>query len=134
MTSSLIDEERQIRRFGLIAFLLFGALSGVGIWRQRPIPICLFGALATIGLGLLLLPTPLKPLYRGWLRVAHGIGRGMTAIMLTVAFYLVITPTAWLKRIFGGRPLPTAPDPERPSYWVERTEPTQPRERFYKRY
>jgi hypothetical protein len=134
MPSSSIDEGRQIRKFGLIAFLFFGTLAGAGIWRQKPIAICLFGALATLGLGFMLLPAPLKPVYDGWLRVAHAIGRGVTTIMLTVAYYVVITPAAWLKRVFGGRPLPTAPDPEKSSYWVMRTEPVQPKDRFYKRY
>ena len=36
--------------------------------------------------------------------------------------------------LFGGRPLPTKPDKEAMSYWVERTDPAQPEERFLKRY
>jgi hypothetical protein len=36
--------------------------------------------------------------------------------------------------IFGGRPLSLKIDKGCDSYWVERTEPAQPRERFIKRY
>jgi hypothetical protein len=58
----------------------------------------------------------------------------VTGLMLTLAYFLVITPAAWLKRIFGGRPLPLKPDREASSYWVEREEAAQPRERFLKRF
>jgi len=55
-------------------------------------------------------------------------------IVLTLAYYIVITPTALAKRLISGRPLPTAPDKGLSSYWVSRPEPAQPKERFIKRY
>jgi hypothetical protein len=54
--------------------------------------------------------------------------------MLTAVYWVVITPTALLKRLLGGRPLPLRPDRGALSYWIERSEPAQPRERFSKRY
>jgi hypothetical protein len=66
--------------------------------------------------------------------VAHWIGTVFTGFILTLAYYLVITPSAWIKRVFGGRPLPLTPDKDAETYWVSRTEPAQPRERFLKRY
>ena len=50
------------------------------------------------------------------------------------AYYLVVTPFGLLKRLFGGRPLPLKPDRNRSSYWAERPEPAQPKERFTKRF
>jgi hypothetical protein len=38
------------------------------------------------------------------------IGRVITTIILTLSYYLVITPAALIKRVFGGRPLPLKPD------------------------
>jgi hypothetical protein len=68
------------------------------------------------------------------MRGAHVIGTIMTAVILTLAYYLVITPYALIKRLFGGRPLPFKPDKNSSSYWIERSESAQPRERFSKRY
>ena len=133
MTSSSTDP-REIRRFGLIAFLFFGLLSGLGLWRDRAFPLYFFGLLSVIGLLLLALPVRLKPLYEGWMKTAHFFGRMVTLIVLTMAYYLVITPAAGIKRLFGGPPLPLSPDRERSTYWVDREEPAQPQERFYKRY
>jgi len=101
---------------------------------KKPIPTYLFGFLSTLGLGFILMPSQLKPVYAAWLKVAHFIGRIVTILILTLAYYLVITPSALLKRLFGGTPLPIKPDKKASSYWVNRNEAVQPRERFLKRY
>lgn len=131
---SILTDAAEIRRFGLIATVFFGALAGLALWREKPLPLVLFGLLTAIGLALALAPQPLRPVYDTWLKVGHLIGRIITTAMLTIAYYLVITPAALLKRLFGGRPLPLKPDPGAASYWVARSEPAQPRERFIKRF
>jgi hypothetical protein len=50
------------------------------------------------------------------------IGRVITTIILTLSYYLVITPAALIKRVFGGRPLPLKPDKNVFSYWASREE------------
>ena len=127
-------DHKTIRTFGLIAFIFFGCLLALGIWFERTLPVYLFGALTVLGLGFILIPKPLKPIYTVWLTIAHVIGRIITTGILTLAYYLVITPAALLKRIFGGAPLPVRPDKSVSTYWVDRNEPAQPRERFIKRY
>jgi len=133
MNSSLI-ESKEIRRFGLIALIFFGCLCALGFWRQKVTITYLFGLLSCLGIGFLLFPRPLMPIYKGWIKVANFIGKMVTIIVLTLAYYLVITPSALLKRVFGGRPLPIYPDKNMNSYWVPRDEPSQPKERFIKRY
>jgi len=127
-------EKGDIRKFGIVAFLFLGCLCGLGIWTGKAIPTYLFGFLSMIGLAFMMIPGPLSPVYAGWLKIAHFIGKIVTITMLTLAYYLVITPSAVLKRIFGGAPLPVKPDKSVDSYWVTRDEKTQPRERFLKRY
>jgi hypothetical protein len=127
-------KKKEIRKFGIIAFVFFGVLCALGIWREKAAPMYLFGFLSVLGFGFIVMPAPLRPVYDGWLKAAHWIGRVMTAVVLTLAYYLIITPTALLKRIFGGRPLPMKPDKTVSTYWVTRTEPAQPKERFIKRY
>jgi hypothetical protein len=133
MNSNLTDK-KEIRKFGLIALLVFGSLFSVGLWFHKIFPICLFGTLATLGLGFIIMPEQLRPVHAGWLKTAHFIGRVITTVVLIIAYYLVITPSALLKRIIGGRPLPLKPERESTTYWVERKEKMQPKERFIKRY
>jgi len=127
-------EIQQIRKFGAVALLFFGGLLAVAIWRDRTILSALFFILSATGLSLLLLPGHLAPVYEGWITTAHVIGKVFTVTLLTLAYYLVITPATLIKRLIGGRPLPLKPDPELTSYWVKRNESAQPKERFEKRF
>ena len=124
----------QIRKFGIVALIFFGLLCSLGLWINRPIPVYLFGSLSILGLGFILIPKQLEPVYSAWLKVAHLLGRIITTLVLALAYYLVITPSGLIKRLFGGRPLPMKPNKKASSYWVTRPEPAQPRERFIKRY
>ena len=125
---------RKIRKFGTIAFLFFGVLCALGFWRQKPLPVYLFGFLSTLGFGFILIPFYLKPVYVAWLKIAHFLGKIFSTLVLILVYYLVITPSALIKRLFGGRPLPVLPNKKALSYWVTRTEPAQSKERFLKRY
>lgn len=127
-------DNRAIRRFGILALVFFGVLVILGLLAGRPIPACLFGGLSVLGLGFIVLPDSLRPVYSLWMTIARCLGKAITLLMFTVAYYAVITPAAFIKRLFGGRPLPLRPEKSAPSYWVDRTEPVQPRERFVKRY
>ena len=133
MSSNLISTG-ETRKFGLIALIFFGCLCGLGLWTKKPIPTYLFGFLSLLGLGFILVPSRLRPVHSAWLKVAHFLGRVVTTVVLALAYYAVITPSALLKRLFGGRPLPVKPDKNVSSYWVVRSEPAQPKERFIKRY
>ena len=125
---------KQIRKFGLVAVIFFGSLCAMGIWREKPLPSYLFGALSVLGIGFILIPFQLRPVYAAWLKIAQFIGRVINTLILTLAYYLVITPTALIKRLFSGPVLPLKPDESVLSYWVSREEPVQPKERFFKRY
>lgn len=124
----------EIRKFGAIAFPFFGLLCSLAVWREKILLAFFFGSLSLLGLGFLTIPKPLKPVYEKWLAIAHFIGKTITTTMLALAYYLVITPAALMKKIFGGSPLPLKPDKDASSYWVSRSEPAQPKERFLKRY
>jgi hypothetical protein len=127
-------DRKEIRKFGVVAFFFFGFLCALGVLNNKFLPIYLFGLLSILGLGFILIPSPLRPVYSAWLKIAHFIGRIITVLILTFAYYLIMTPSALIKRLFSGRPLPVKPDNKGSSYWVERIEPAQPKERFLKRY
>ena len=133
MSSNLTDK-REIKKFGGIAIVFFGCLSALGFFTNKPLPTYIFGLLAVLGLGFIIIPSPLRPIYITWLKIAHFIGRMVTALILTLLYYLVITPSALIKRMLGGSPLPVKPNKQKISYWVDRSEPAQPKERFLKRY
>jgi hypothetical protein len=124
---SFSTDKKEIRRFGAVAFVFFGCLCAAGIWFKKPVPVYFFGAFIAA-------PLPLRGVYRIWMKAAHFLGTLVTTLILALTYYLVITPAALIKRLAGGRPLPLKPDKQTESYWVTRAEPSQPRERFIKRY
>lgn len=131
MTSSSTDV-KEIRKFGSVAFIFFGLLCTIAVWRHKVLLTCFFGTLSSLGLGFLVIPRPLKPVYDAWLKIAHFIGSSITAIMLILAYYLVITPSGIIKRLLGGPIMPLKPDKNVLSYWRSRSETAQPKERFKK--
>jgi len=133
MNSSSTDI-KEIRKFGLIALIFFGCLCALGLWSKKPLPAYLFGFMSILGFSFILIPSRLRPVYAVWMKIAHFLGRIVTTLMLTLAYYLVATPSALIKRLFGGTPLSLKLDKNISTYWVVRAEPAQPRERFIKRY
>jgi hypothetical protein len=132
-TSSSISRS-QVRKFGTIAFPLFGTVFLVRSlvthqWRPH-----LFGVIAIFGLLCLLMPGPMTPLYRGWMYIGSTVVKAFSTIMLASAFYLLFTPYAVLTRLFRGRSLPSGPDRSLDSYWLTRPVPAQSKEQFFKRY
>ena len=94
-----MTDKKQVRKFGCVAFIFFGVLFFLGVWRQKPVPTYLFGLLFLIGSGFILLPTALTPLYENWLKISHnnlaGLpiikseGRGRSISMKRI-FYIVL--------------------------------------------
>ena len=133
MNSSLTDP-KEIRKFGWVVLIFFGSLFSVCMWLKKPFAPYVFSVLTMLGAGFVIIPMRMTSIYNTWLRITHLIGRVFTIIMLSLCFYLVITPAGMIKRFFGGRPLSMKPNKNVATYWVKRNEPAQPKERFIKRF
>lgn len=58
----------------------------------------------------------LQPVYRGWMRLGEALAWLNTRILLTLVFFLVVTPTGLVMRLFGRSPMETR---RRDSYWTD---------------
>ncbi len=133
MISSLISV-KDVRRFGLIALIFFCFLCIVAVFRHKTIPLFIFGAFCCFGIAFALAPEAMMPVYKGWIKIARGIGQCINTAILVLAFYVVITPIGLCIRVVKGPLLPLRPDPGLRTYWKPRLEPAQKKERFLKRY
>ncbi len=61
-----------------------------------------------------------RPAYKGWMAAAHVIGGAVTALLLTVVYFGVFTPTAIFLRLMGKDHLDRRRDPGRATYWHAR--------------
>jgi len=62
-------------------------------------------------------PLLLRPVEKAWMAVARAIGVVMTHVILTLFYYLVITPFGIAMRIAGRDPLGLKAAPARESFW-----------------
>lgn len=72
--------------------------------------------------GLLTIPNRL------WMRFGMLLHRVVSPVMLAVMFFLIVTPTGLLMRVFAKRPLRLGRDPAAASYWIKRDPPGPPAE------
>jgi hypothetical protein len=97
----------ELRSFGLLVGGAFLLLAGVVLWRRGTTPV--FVTLAALG-GVLMLagagvPTALARVYTVWMRFAVLLSRITTPIFMGVVYFVVLTPTGLLMRLFGRRTL-----------------------------
>ena len=114
-----------LRRFGFVVAGAFGTLGAVSLWRGRPAAPYLAGIAAALFAAAVIAPAWLRPIERVWMVVGERLAMISTRVILTVTFFLVITPLAVIRRLTGDDPLALRFDPAKESYWtpVERDGP-----------
>jgi len=117
---------RELRNFGLLVGGVFAALGLALLLRHRPAaPYCL-GAGGFLILFGLIFPRSLKPVYLGWMAPALVLGFVVASVLLTVFFFVVITPVGWTARCFGNDFLSLKLDRAAASYWLPRARKPKP--------
>lgn len=112
--------KKEIRNFG---FLVGGVLIAISIfllWKE----LSYYQLIFAIGISLVLLgffiPKILKPIYIIWMTFAAILGWIMTRVILTILFYLIVTPIGLIARIFGAKFLDLSWHNNVNSYWNRR--------------
>ena len=91
------------RRFGLTVGLAFLALAGLAWWRGRVLTCAVLASLGgALIVGGVLLPAQLRPVYRGWMGLAHVMSKMTTPLCLGIVVYLVLTPVGLFPAAAAG--------------------------------
>ena len=115
---SIRSGTRELRRFGVVVGMVFGLLGGLLTWRGKDFGVYFLAVFAVLLLLGLALPKVLRPLHKAWMTLAMVMGWFMTRVILHLLFYLVVTPTALLGRLFGKQFLDLRFDGKADSYWI----------------
>ena len=130
--------KKALRSFGWVVGGVLLLIAVVVWWRNAFTLTTAAYVLGGIGAGLAVLgltvPSLLMPVYRVWMALAVVLGFIMTRVILSVVFYLIMTPIGLLMRLFGKDPMHRNPDPNATSYWIEKTYIGTPKERLEKYY
>jgi hypothetical protein len=92
----------QERVFALIWAAIFGLMAS-----KKDSWLCAVLAAAMLALGFLK-PAALKPVLVQWMRLAGVLGAINTYVILTVIFYVVMTPYGFLQKLLSKDPLDEA--------------------------
>ena len=119
---------RELRKFGLLVGGVF-AILGALMWARGKGHFVYFltPGLLLIVLGLIA-PRILKPVYVAWMSLAIVLGFVVSHVILTIFFFLVITPIGLAARCAGRDFLRLKLERQARTYWlpVERRGPKSP--------
>lgn len=109
---------RAEREFGWIVGGILLALGAWWLWRDKlelARQICLLVGGVLVFLGTVA-PKALVWPNRGWMALAEGLGRIVTAVILAIVYFFVLTPIGLVLRLRGRDALQRRSGP-RTSYW-----------------
>ena len=133
---TLDTSSKEIRKFGLVIAIALGVIGSFVYVKTGNFDVA--GWLWGIGLLFLILgfilPSVLRPIYKIWMLLAFFIGGIVSRVILTVLFYVVLTPTGLVLRLFGKDVLDQKFDKRQESYWVKKDLSGHTKEQYRKMY
>ena len=133
---SLDTSSKEIRKFGLVIAIALGVIGSFVYVKFGNFDVV--GWLWGIGLLFLILgfilPSVLRPIYKIWMLLAFFIGGIVSRVILIVLFYVVLTPTGLVLRLFGKDVLDQRFEKDRESYWIKKDLSGHTKDQYRKMY
>lgn len=111
------------RSFGLVFAAVFALVGLAPLWSKGQPRIWSLAVAGVFLVVALLVPRALAPLNRVWFLFGLLLHRIVSPVILGAIFYVVVTPVALLRRLFGGDSLGRRFEPDAESYWIVRDPP-----------
>jgi hypothetical protein len=127
-------DRRALRNFGLLMAGVLLLAGGWLWWMSAASWPWLLGGAALLGVIGLVLPMVLKPIYRAWMIFALMMGWVMTRVILTLVYFLVVTPIGYLGRALGEQFLHLKRSDESDTYWVRKTGPPRQKSDYERQF
>ena len=98
-----VREAKKIRDFGRYFAIGMSILTVIGIWKGFPFWVTILTAFLCVYHGTFSLINPifLKPSYLVINAIARFLGDGLTLILFSVIYFVLITPVSFLLRLAG---------------------------------
>jgi len=122
--------DAQARKSALLVAAVLLAVAAWNFYRGRMTVVVVFGSVgaALIIVGLFV-PPAAGGVHNAWMRFAAALGHVNSRVLLTLMYYLAVTPYGFASRLAGRDPMRRR-GPGGESYWVERKRTRQEREQF----
>jgi hypothetical protein len=119
-------EQEQAKEFALVLPVVLGVLAMVFWWgpwflpQKKSLSLPLLIAGPSVCLVAVLVPPLWLRFFRVWMKFAEGLGWVMTRVILSVFYFLILTPVGVVMRIFGRRPLDLGWKDGKATYWIDK--------------
>ncbi len=118
---------KTLRQFGWTVFIGFGVIGALAFWKgHRPAAMGMWGGSAFVLTLALIAPVLVRPFYFIWMGFGLVMGSIMSRVMLTVIFYLVVTPVALFFKLIRRDELERKKT-DRQTYWHDHPEISDPK-------
>ncbi len=112
----------RLRQFG---WLMAGVFLVIAlwplVWRAEGVRIWALAISGLFGGMGVLFPAALAPVFKLWMKFGEKIGWINSRILLSIVFYLILTPIGWVMTLLGKRPLQLGFDSQADTYRVLKT-------------
>ena len=126
--------KKEVRSFGITIGIILLVVAGFLFYKEKDsFQSFIFIAGSFISLGFLI-PIVLKPIYLAWMIFAVILGWFMTRIILSLLFFLVITPTSILIKMMGKDLLELKKQEVQGSYWNVRDSGKEQNQNYEKQF
>jgi len=127
-----IIDNKLLRKFGLtLAFVFMGVFgSSLPLLFGKTIPTWPWIIGVTLFVLALLMPNLLRLIYNPWMKIGHILGWVNTRMILSLIFFVMITPMGIIMRLFGYNPMERHYDTNKTSY--RKISPIRPRQHMEK--
>lgn len=115
------ETKKDLRKFGLTVGCVLAAIAGLLFYFEKPSAIYFLIIGGLLFLSGALFPQFLKPLNKLWMSLAIVLGFFMSRVILTVLFYLILTPISFLAKLVGKKFLVLKYDKSAKTYWEKRS-------------
>jgi len=128
------SNKKALKSFGNTIGIIFLLVAGFLFFKEKEsFIIFIYIAGVFIGSGIII-PIILKPIYLVWMVFAVILGWIMTRIILSLLFYVIITPIGLLLRFFGKDLLGLKIQVAQRSYWNKRDSKIEKNQDYKKQY
>ena len=126
--AGLQQSPRDLKKFAFTMAIVLAILATLififGSHPERALWLSIFSLLFL--LFALLLPMALKPLHTFWMGLAFFLGWFVSRILLTILFFVIVTPIGLMLRLFGKDLLNLKIEKDKNSYWIRRQSKPSP--------
>lgn len=120
MNTSKFNDKKEWRKFGIGIAVILAVIATIQLIVGRELFIFFYGVSAFFLFFGLLLPIIIKPVYILFSYLGLILGWIMTRVILSILFYIVLTPIGLILRLFRKHLLDLKIDKKAETYWIGR--------------